>query len=477
MRSPLVSVVIPAYNQAEFLARTVQSVLDQTYQNFEIIVVNDASPDNTGDVMSQFTDRRIKYIVHEKNLYLPATRNTGIHASQGEIIALLDADDLFHPEKLEEHVKFLNEHPEVGVSYNARYEMNHSADTIRELWRPPLTLNIVDLMLGFPFSPSDTVIRREWAFKVGLFNPEMGSAEDTDFPCRLALAGCQFAGIDRALNYRRYHSGRGRKNLEGRLNDVERVLNAVLADPRCPEEAKAVGDKAIKHHMMVIISLALMQNETDLAQKYLPKLVSLDPGAVDGIPCELVEFLLFELIADDSVDHESILKSMFMQMPHDFKYLLRQYDWAVKRGYLWKGIRAVIWDRVEDGSRFMKRAVELQATMDDSLTQLTTHHLIGYEHEHGLNATLKVLANLRQFLNQFTPRSGDKFEGSYLVNRAFQNYREGDNKHVLRNVLQAWKYDKSYMFNRGVISIFLRSMVSSPIITRLLSNGYSKKLS
>src|SRR5512145_2950370 len=123
MQSPLVSVVIPSYNQAEFLADAIQSVLHQTYQNFEIIVVNDASPDNTDEVMKQFTDPRIKYIVHEKNQRLPATRNTGMNASQGEIIALLDADDLFHPEKLEAHVNFLKEHPEVGVSYNARFDL------------------------------------------------------------------------------------------------------------------------------------------------------------------------------------------------------------------------------------------------------------------------------------------------------------------------------------------------------------------
>jgi len=456
---PLVSVVIPSYNQAKFLVTAIRSVLDQTYQNFEIIVVNDASPDNTDDVMKQFTDPRIKYIVHEKNQRLPAARNTGMRASQGEIIALLDADDLFHPKKLESHVKFLGEHPEVGVSYNARYEMNHSAETIRELWRPPLTVSLVDLMRGFPFSPSDTVIRREWAFKVGLFNPEMGSAEDTDFPCRLALAGCQFAGIDRALNYRRYHSGRGRKNLEGRLNDVGRTLSAVLADPRCPVDARAVGHKTIKHHMMVIVSLALMQNETIIAQKYLHELTELDPTITEGDPSELVEFLLSELITDDSVDHEVMLKNMFAQLPEDFFHLSGQYDWAVQRGYLWKGIRAVMWDRQEDGRAYFKRAAELQAVVDEPLMQLTTYHLLGYEHERGSDATLDVLAKLRPFLNQLAARGGDKLEGSYLVNRAFENYRKGEYKQVPGKVLRAWMRDFSYLMNRGVLSIFVRSML------------------
>ena len=459
MSSPLVSVVIPSYNQAEFLPATIHSVLNQTYQNFEIIVVNDASPDNTDEVMKQFADPRIKYIVHETNRRLPAARNTGMRASQGEIIALLDADDLFHPEKLEAHVNFLNERPDVGVSYNARYELNHSAETIRGLWRPPLTVSIVDLMLGFPFSPSDTVVRRDWAFKAGLFNPDMGSAEDTDFPCRLALAGCKFAGIDRALNYRRYHAGRGRKNLEGRINDVKRALAAIVADPRCPDEARMLGDKAIKHHMMVIVSLALMQKETETAQKYLQKLVTLDPSVVQGSPCELVQFLLSELITDDSVDHETVLKTMFAQLPKELQFLSSQLAWATQRGFLWKGIRAVMWDRLDDGRVYFKRAAELNAVVDEPLLQLTTYHLLGYEHERGSDAALNVLANLRPFLNQLAKRGGDKLESSYLVNRAFENYRKGEYKRVPGKVLQAWTRDLSYIFNRGVLSIFVRSML------------------
>ncbi len=459
MNFPLVSVVIPAYNQAEFLVETIQSVLNQTYQNFEIIVVNDLSTDNTDDVMRQFTDPRIQYIVHAKNLRLPAARNTGMRAAQGTVIALLDADDLFTPDKLQAHVDFLQAHPEIGVSYNARFELNHSSNTIRELWRPPLTVGLMDLVLGFPFSPSDTVIRREWAFKVDLFNPEMGSAEDTDFPCRLALAGCKFAGIDRALNYRRYHAGRGRKNLEGRLNDVERALAAVLVDPRCSADVRALGPRAIKHHMLVIVSLALMQNETTIAQKYLSKLVELDPAVVEGSPCELVEFLLSELITDDSVDHEATLKNMFAQLPQDLSHLSAQYNWAVRRGFLWKGIRAVMWDRVEHGRAYFRRAAELKATVDESLMQLTTYHLLGYEHERGSDATLKVLSNLRPFLNQLTGRGGDKLEGSYLVNRAFENYRTGEYKKVPGRVLQAWRRDPSYLSNRGVLSIFVRSLV------------------
>ena len=459
MNSTLVSVVIPAYNQAEFLVETIQSVLNQTYQNFEMIVVNDASTDNTDQVISQFDDPRLKYIVHDKNLKLSATRNTGIKASKGEIIFLLDADDLFHAEKLQAHVEFLEKHPEIGVSYNARFELNHSLNTIREMWLPPLTVSLQDLILGFPFSPSDTVIRREWAFKVGLFDPEVGTAEDTDFPCRLALEGCIFEGIDRALNYRRYHSGKGRKNLPGRLTDVTRAQERIFADPRCPDDVRAMGRMAIKHHLMVIVSLASIQNETDLAEKYVRELVELDPSVLEGKPCELVEFLLSDCIADESVDHEALLKQVFAQFPQELAWLSSQYDWSVARGYLWKGIRAIMWGREDDGHAHLSRAIILNAHMDDSLIQHTTHHLLGYENEFGIDAVMKIISNLSLPLNQVTRGSGNKLKGSYLVNRAFENYRAGEYKHVPAKVLRAWKTDPKFLVNRGVISIFLRSLV------------------
>jgi hypothetical protein len=163
----------------------------------------------------------------------------------------------------------------------------------------------------------------------------------------------------------------------------------------------------------------------------------------------LIEFLLSELITDDSADHEAMLSNMFAQLPQDFAYLSAQYGWAVQRGFLWKGIRAVIWDRVEQGRSYFKRAAELKAVVDESLMQHTTYHLLGFEHERGSDATLKVLSDLRPFLNQLT----------YLVNRAFENYRMGEYKRVPGKVIQAWRRDSSYLTNRGVLSIFLRSLV------------------
>ncbi len=460
MSSPLVSVIIPAYNQAEFVGETIQSVLDQTYSNFEVIVVNDASPDHTSEVVKQYDDPRVKLVVHPENRGLPAARNTGMRASAGEIIALLDADDLFHPEKLQAHVDFLEKHPDVGVTYNARFELNHSARTIRELWRPPLVVGLADLVLGFPFSPSDTVLRREWAFDVGLFDESfVCGGEDTDLPCRLALAGCQFASVNRALNYRRYHSGRHKKNLPCRLDDVARSLKATFSDPRCPDEVLALRDTAIKHHLMVLVSVAFIKEETDLGQEYVRDLAQVAPSILQGQPCELVDFLLRESIADESIDHQVLLKRILAQLPPELAWLDSQYDWAVARGYLLKGTRAIMWGRPEDGRGHMEQAARLGAEIDEGFLQELTYQLLSYGTEFGHEVTQEVIQDLAPYLNKIRPGIGPgRLKGGYWVNRAFQSYQAGEYDRVPGQVVRAVASDPKYLTNRGVLTVLLRSM-------------------
>lgn len=185
---PLFSVIIPAYNQAEFLDEAVQSILNQTVQDFEILVVNDASTDGTAEIMSRYNDPRIITLTHPENRGLPSARNTGMAVSRGEFIALLDADDYYHPHKFEAHLHFLRAHPEISVTYNARFELHHSSKKIRDVYRPPATAELKDLVSSFPFSPSDMVIRREAAASIHFFDENMRcGGEDLDFPCRLAL--------------------------------------------------------------------------------------------------------------------------------------------------------------------------------------------------------------------------------------------------------------------------------------------------
>ena len=108
MTDGLVSVIMPSWNTGRFIAESIQSVLDQTYGDLELIIVDDCSTDNTDEVVGTFSDSRIRYIKNEKNMGAALSRNRAMREARGEWIAFLDSDDLWKPEKLEKQIAFMH---------------------------------------------------------------------------------------------------------------------------------------------------------------------------------------------------------------------------------------------------------------------------------------------------------------------------------------------------------------------------------
>jgi glycosyltransferase involved in cell wall biosynthesis len=461
MTSPKFSIIIPAYNNAEFLVESISSCLNQTFPNLELIVVNDASPDNTDIVMRRFDDRRIKYLVHKKNKGLSAARNTGIRASTGEYIALLDGDDIFHPKKLEIHYDFLQKHPEIGVTYNPRFELNHSSSTIRDLWRPPITVSLVDLVSGFPFSPSDTVLRREWAYKVNLFDERYTYVgEDLDINCRLGFAGCKFASVNKALNYRRYHSDRIIKDLRATVDNTLRPLIELFQNPDCPAEILKLKNKAFSSHLLLWSVIAFLQDDTALGQEYCFSAVNKNSSILIGNPSKLLDTLIYYSIVDESKPHESILRRLMDQLPPEFAVPDDRYKWAVARGYLLRGMRAIIWGRIQEGADHFTQAVQLGAQVDQTIFTRITAQLLDFEAEFGPDATRDVIRNLSIFLERIGGRPLlHRLNGSIFINQAFRSYEVGNYPNTVNTVIKAAAEDPKFLSNRGVLSILFRSII------------------
>jgi glycosyltransferase involved in cell wall biosynthesis len=108
MTDGLVSIIMPSWNTGKFIAASIQSVINQTYQNWELLIVDDCSTDDTDEIVSNFHDKRVKYLKNEKNSGAAMTRNKALREAKGEWIAFLDSDDLWHPEKLEKQINFMN---------------------------------------------------------------------------------------------------------------------------------------------------------------------------------------------------------------------------------------------------------------------------------------------------------------------------------------------------------------------------------
>lgn len=462
MSMPKVSVIIPAYDGAEHLGKAIQSVLNQKYADFELIIVNDASPDNTDEVVGGFNDQRIKYIVHKKNAGVNRARTTGVMASSGEIIAFLDQDDFIHPEKLRMHVSLFEEQPEVGFTYNARFELNYSAETIRDIWRPPTNISLADLVLGFPIAPSDAMLRREWAFRLNPQNHDLSwtGGEIAVFG-GLFLDGCKFASVNRALNYRRHRSGRVIRDLAGGCASEIHCQDIIFDDPRCPADVLALRPAAHANIYMFWAYRAFAQNETELGREFLRKAVQWNPSILEGCPCDLVNTLVVTCSDNEHVDHAELLKRVFAQLPPEMPRIADQLDWAIARGFLLRGARAVMWDRSEDGYRCFEDAIRLNAEVEESYLDQLIQHALDYELEFGNDATRNILKAWSSYLRQLGGRTAARrLHSLYAVNRAFEFFSAGNFDHVPRMVIASIFNDPKHLSNRGVWAILVRSVLN-----------------
>ncbi len=463
MNDPLVSVIIPAYKQADFIGAAIRSVLDQTYTNIEAIVVDDVSPDNTADVVRSFDDPRLHYILHDKNRMLAAARNTGMRAAQGDIFALLDADDYFDTKKIAMHVEYLRQNPQVGVSYNARYDLLCGREGIRNSVRVPPKLSLADLVLGFPFCPSDMVLRREWAFAVDLFDESyIHFSEDLDINCRLALAGCQFGGIDRCLNYRRFHANRVIRNTRQRLEGSIRALDKTFADPRTPPEVQALKGRAYANNFVVWGVEALHQYDTATGLEFLAEAVRCLPELLTGTPNELTTFLMYEVIFDETADHARTYREIVAQLPAEYASVRAQMEWGIGRAWLIKAYRALIWGAREEGRACLRGAVQAGACVDNQYLRDVVYQLGGYEIERGSDAAYAAARRLDEELKLAMPAARlPSLASAMRLARAFEYYSAGQNEAVPSEILRAFRMDPRTMLNRGALSILVRSAVQT----------------
>ena len=128
---PLVSIITPSYNASKYIKETIESVLNQTYQNWEMIIIDDCSDDNSRAIIEEYTkqDIRIRALYNEKNIGAAQSRNRGIELSTGEYIAFLDSDDLWLPDKLKKQIKLMQEE-NILLSYTSYYTINEEGETI-----------------------------------------------------------------------------------------------------------------------------------------------------------------------------------------------------------------------------------------------------------------------------------------------------------------------------------------------------------
>lgn len=246
--NPKVSVIIPTYNHATYVGQAVESVLNQTYRDLEVIVINDGSTDETWDVLYPYI-KDIRYF-YQRNSGESSARNRGIKKARGKYIAFLDADDLWAPERLAFQVPLIEKNPEVGLVYSESYRT--AADgtilelALREHDRRHLSGNIFPYLLCWNVISTQTVLVRKECFeRVGLFDETLSSGElvheDYDMWLRV-VRYYPVLFVDKPLAYSRHHGHNQSLNIGNFIKRKSRlfILKRMLEEKELVENVHSV---------------------------------------------------------------------------------------------------------------------------------------------------------------------------------------------------------------------------------------------
>jgi len=259
----MISVIIPCYNFGHLVGETIESLLNQTYPDMEIIVIDDGSTDNTGEAVKKWVakDRRVSYHRFD-NTGLGATRNRGLAVMKGDFVQFLDADDLVENRKFEEQLKLFAAHPDVDIVYGSvRYFSKDPYDPEDRLfttwgpneeWMPKLSgsgRSLLPQVLKGNFSHlSSPLFRRTIVDKVGEFDNEISAVADYHFLLRSAVADANFLYHDTPGTYSlvRWHPDNMSKNLHRMWSEEKRMRQKLAPLLKGNKEAEENNENAIK---------------------------------------------------------------------------------------------------------------------------------------------------------------------------------------------------------------------------------------
>lgn len=259
-----ISVVIPAFNAMKYLPQTVESLIQQTYEEFEVIIVNDGSSDNIESwFRNSIHDPRFR-LISQRNQGLSGARNTGIQNSKGDFIAFLDADDLWHPQKLEKQVMALQRSPDAGLVYTWLQFVDESAVPNGRVVKHYYEGKVWPQLTAFNFVGCGSVamVRSDCFDAVGMFDRDLDSyVEDWDMWLRIAQ-NYEFALVKETLVYNRKYSG----SLSTHWQKMEKSFTKVIekAYTSAPNDSQYLKDRSYAHANLCLAWKVIQSKDKDI---------------------------------------------------------------------------------------------------------------------------------------------------------------------------------------------------------------------
>jgi glycosyltransferase involved in cell wall biosynthesis len=287
MLSPAISVVIPLYQSERTIGETLRSVVAQTFTDFEILVIDDGSSDNGPDIAREFADARI-HVVSQTNRGLAGARNSGIREARGRFIALVDADDLWHPQKLEWHYRHLNANPRVGVSFSHSRLIDEASHPLGMTQSPSTrTLTAHDIFCRNPVgNGSAPVLRREALDAIAFHDAELGRTcwfdesfrQSEDIECWTRIAATTtwlFSCIAKPLTDYRITGAGLSANVEKQLATWRRFRAKVAS--YAPALEAAHGNRAEAYQLRYLARRAVRSSDRTTALDMMRQALRLHP--------------------------------------------------------------------------------------------------------------------------------------------------------------------------------------------------------
>jgi glycosyltransferase involved in cell wall biosynthesis len=206
MSAPLVSIVIPIYNSEYYIRETIVSILNQSYNNWELLCIDDGSTDESASIVQSFQDDRIRYIRNEKNSGIAYSRNRGIHEAKGELIAFLDSDDLAHPERLQRQVERITQDPSIDVIFTRIQQIDVYGNPAGRWLEDEMYVTEQSIKENLPYVnclAQPTAFGKKKVFIEFPYRSEYRDSEDYALWLELLIAGKRLVKIDEALTYYR----------------------------------------------------------------------------------------------------------------------------------------------------------------------------------------------------------------------------------------------------------------------------------
>ncbi|MCS6846149.1 MAG: glycosyltransferase [Anaerolineae bacterium] len=464
---PKVSILIATYNRADLLPATLDSALTQTYRDIEVIVSDNASTDNTPELMQTYVarDPRVKYIRRSVNEGPIVNYHTALKVATGDYIAFLDSDDLFHPTKIERQLECFNARPlDMGLVHTHFYYIDG-------LGRP--THRVKFLSEGDLFEPllryeaqiwfGSVLFRRKCIERTGLLDASVIQAADVDYLLRATRLGFKVGCVREALYSHRHHSKNQSANVAGLAEALFTIYTRIYTDP---EVAKQYG--VWKEHTFANLHLDcagrfLAAGQPEQAREHVARALTLRPEWGQTSQIWIQTFLCGYALGPTCDDPVAFVTNWFDHLPRNAAQLSRYRNLMIALAHIGVGLRAFHSGDVQLAHDKMTHAIEhcpelpkykseFIALVDRFVLELPEDDPVGFVNL-VLNNWPDALTELR---NVFSNILSD-----ISVADAFCAWERGDWSRVKRRIVTALRYHPGAALNRGVMSIFTRSVAHS----------------